>query len=43
MAIINTGIGVYSKLSAFNQVRQIFLIWLYKEKIKQNKKFWLSA
>ncbi|MGK0449266.1 MAG: hypothetical protein ACJA2M_003071 [Polaribacter sp.] len=40
MAIINTGFVLNPKVSAFNQVRQIFLIWLYKE---QNKKFWLSA
>jgi hypothetical protein len=31
------------KVGAFNQVRQIFLFGFKNEKIKQNKKFWLSA
>jgi hypothetical protein len=34
MAIINTGFVLNLKFSAFNQIRQIFLIWLYKEKDK---------
>jgi hypothetical protein len=34
MAIINTGLELNPKLRAFNQVRQIFLIWFYKEKDK---------
>jgi hypothetical protein len=31
------------KFRAFNQVRQNFRFGFKEEKIKQNKKFWLSA